>query len=285
METLTADLFVAKKIWGPNRKIVKSEKLRGGTANQGVFRHILDSGEVFIEKRTNRANEVAVSQMLLSNFFLNKSFPNTLPQIFDIIQHDKNYSIFMESLDELSTDDSDKIWSTAGMGIFVNNLHEDLCRLRSNFESISFDQSRYLVKMIDALPDRYKRETKKLKKIKNIFDREQKIFSHNDLFIPNMGTRRNKDGGLVAFDFGLAGINTPGSELHHFLDRSPEPFFNQLVEDYSSACGLDQGLVLAGAVLYSGFRKFEKSKNEDSFLERSKSFKKSINLAGEALML
>lgn len=276
--------FAAQKIWGPDQKIVSSKPLKGGMANQGVFRHELAPGKTFIQKTTTSLNEVFFSQTVMSRSTLKKQL-ETIPTIFDLVEKDGQYYIFMEDVGQLKESVLEKAKFAKQIGGFIGNLHKEFETIRQDYNVDRLDQSSHLDKILQIFPHKYKREEKILQELVEILKREQRVFSHNDIFIPNMGLRKESEANLSVFDFGLVGLNTPGAELHHFLDRSPPKFFNSLVDEYCLVSGFDKGLVLAGASLYSGYRQLERSKNKIDPLDRFRKLKQSVMLANQAIMV
>ncbi len=277
--------FFAKKFWGPDKDLIISKSLGGGLANQGIFKHELSSGSVFVEKRTTRLNEILFAQSAISKQnFSGETLP-TMPQLFDLIQNKNGYTIFMENLNPLNSGFVDTRNAAKNIAHLINNLHKDLEQINNSAIEAELDESGYLNFLIEVFPKKYYKERKMLIRIKNRFEQEKKILSHNDLFFPNICHRGNSVKNLVAIDFGLVGFNIPGAELHHFLDRTPEKFFNSLIKEYTSVSGLDEKLLVAGAIIYSGFRNFDRSKKNKSLDERFRELKKSIILANNILVV
>jgi len=277
--------FFCQKTWGPDTRLIGSKSLRGGAANQGVFKHDTSSGVSFVEKRTTGRGEVLFAQSTLAKQNSGEKNGPTIPQIFDLIQRDEGFIIFMEHLNPLSKNFVDKKDSARNVARFINSLHKDLDRISNTTLQKAPDRSNHLDFVLEIFPQKYYREKKMLIEIKNRFDEEKKIISHNDLFFPNICFRGNSTKTLVAIDFALVGENLPGAELHHFLDRTDKKFFDDLVKEYALVSSLDQNLLIAGASLYSGFRSFSRLKEKNSIDERLRELKKSIILTNNALMV
>jgi len=238
-------------------KVVSTVKLSGGMANEGVFRHNLVSGAVVIEKRTRKLNEV-----ILCRNAANKQTFATIPRVVDVFV-DKPSRIFMEKVDLLGYGFLAERDAGVKMARFVYDLHAELEFLRTPYFENNYSQLgqlSYVKKMFRKSND--VAVVEKLRDIVKLFDEHAPVFSHNDLFLGNIGVR--EDNSLVAFDFGLVGANFVGAEFHHFLGRSPKPFFEELLTEYSQLSGIGKGALLGGAILYAGIRQFlRKKKNTD----------------------
>lgn len=277
--------FAAQKTWGASQKIINSTALEVGVANRGVFLHRLSSGKELIEKRTKKVKELEFCQAILSQSLFKGDTFLTIPTIFDIVTKESVYYIFMESLTPLDDSVFGEKKLAPKIGNFISDLHKDFDAICKGQGDMGLYKFGHLDRLLDVFPPKHKREYKMLCDLVEVFKKEKKVFSHNDLKIANMGSRKNKKDSILAFDFGLVGVNTPGAELHCFLDRSPNNFFNSLVDEYCLASGLEKGLVLAGANLYSGYKEFEKSKNIKDINVRFKNLKQSVVLANQAIMI
>jgi hypothetical protein len=239
-------------------KVVSTVKLSGGMANQGVFRHTMASGAVVVEKRTRRLNEIVLCKNAMS-----KQTSATIPEIVNFTLLGKSFHIFMESVDLLGYDFLSERNAGTKMARFVYDLHAELKFLRTPYFDNNHSQLgnlSYVKKMFHKSGD--VNVVEKLREVEELLDRHSPVFSHNDLFLGNIGVR--EDNSLVAFDFGLVGLNFVGAEFHHFLGRSPKLFFEELLTEYSKLSGIDRGTLLGGAVLYAGIRQFlRKKKNTD----------------------
>jgi len=238
--------------------VVSTTSLKGGMANEGVFKHELTSGFFVVEKVTRKENEVILCKNALSK----QSFA-TIPRIFDVTPSGKSFHIFMEAVDLLGYGFLAEPDAGAKMAGFIYELHKELEFLRTPKFEENYSHLKnfsYLTKVFQKSGD--VDVVKKLREIEGFLDSQGTLFSHNDLFLGNIGVR--EDGGLVAFDFGLVGLNFVGAEFHHFLGRSPKLFFKELLIEYSKLSGVDKETLLGGAVLYAGIRQFlRKNKNTD----------------------
>jgi len=238
-------------------KVVSTVKLSGGMANEGIFRHILESGAVVVEKTTRGKNEVGLCRNALNK----KSFKN-IPRVVDVFT-DKSSHIFMEAVDLLGYGFLAERDAGTKMARFVYDLHAELEFLRTPRFEKNYSHLKnlsYVAKVFEKSGD--VNVVEKLREVEQFLNRHSPVFSHNDLFLGNIGVR--EDNSLVAFDFGLVGLNFVGAEFHHFLGRSPKPFFEELLTEYSKLSGIDRGTLFGGAVLYAGIRQFlRKKKNTD----------------------
>jgi hypothetical protein len=238
-------------------KVVSTVKLSGGMANGGIFRHDLVSGAVVIEKRTRKINEATLCRNAIS-----KQTFSTIPRVVDVFV-DKPSRIFMEAVDLLGYGFLAERDAGVKMARFVYDFHAELEFLRSPY----FENNHSQLEQLSCVKKMFRKSgdvgvVEKLRDIVKLFDEHAPVFCHNDLFLGNIGVR--EDDSLVAFDFGLVGLNFVGAEFHHFLGRSPKPFFEELLTEYSKLSGIDKKTLLGGAVLYAGIRQFlRKKKNTD----------------------
>jgi hypothetical protein len=261
------------------QSVVNTTSLKGGMANEGVFKHELTSGFFVVEKITPKKNE-----LILCKNAINANSLKTIPTIFEVVENKKTASVFMEHVDLLGYGFLAEEKAGARVARFIYDLHCELDFLRTPF----FDNNNSQVKHLVSLEKLFYQNSdmvvvEKLRDMVKVFDEHGQVFSHNDLFLGNVGVR--EDGSLVAFDFGLVGMNFVGAELHHFFKRSPKMFFEELVGEYSKLLSLDSRIVLMGAILYEGIRQFERTKKGLDKTYCRAMLKDSVAAAHSALMV